>query len=261
MKNHFFFPYLGNKRQMVEIFYNNIDLSNYKTIIEPFAGSAAVSYYISLQNPGKFEYIINDNNKYLIELYKIAKNKKKLKTLENKINNLLFDKDNNFISKQEYDKIKKEDNIEAYIISNKYHSIVPGLYPLIKLDKQNKLNKLNFEDIPIINFIRNEKIKFYNIDALDIFNKYHNNKEALIILDPPYLLTNNSFYMNPQFKIYEYFYKNIDTIYNAGVVLLLEHNWIMDMLFKNYNKLSYDKIYQTTKKNTKETIFYNRIFK
>lgn len=255
MKNHFFFPYFGNKRQMVELFYNNIDLSNYKTIIEPFAGSAAISYYISLQNPGKFEYIINDNNKYLIELYKIAKNKKKLKNLENKINNLLFDKDNNFISKQEYNKINKENNIEAYIISNKYFNIVPGLYP------PGKQNKLNIEDIPIINFIRNEKIKFYNMDALDIFNKYHNDKEALIILDPPYLITNNSFYMNPQFKIYEYFYKNIDATYNAGLALLLEYNWIMDMLFKNFNKLSYDKIYQTSKKNTKETIFYNRIFK
>jgi len=48
MKNHFYMPYFGNKRTEVSIIYKHLDLNNITTIIEPYAGSAAISYYISL---------------------------------------------------------------------------------------------------------------------------------------------------------------------------------------------------------------------
>jgi site-specific DNA-adenine methylase len=44
MKNHFFYPYFGNKREEVEHIYNLSDLNNIDTIVEPFCGSCAVSY-------------------------------------------------------------------------------------------------------------------------------------------------------------------------------------------------------------------------
>ena len=72
MKNHFFMPYFGNKRQEVEKIYEEIkeDLLNdeIKTIIEPYCGSSSISYYISTLHPKRFKYILNDNNKKLIEL-------------------------------------------------------------------------------------------------------------------------------------------------------------------------------------------------
>jgi hypothetical protein len=57
MKNHFFFSYVGNKREEVEHIYNLLDLNNINTIVEPFCGSCAVSYYIWSQNKDKNSYV------------------------------------------------------------------------------------------------------------------------------------------------------------------------------------------------------------
>jgi len=46
MKNHFYISYFGNKRNEAEFFYNSIDLSQIKAIIEPFAETSAISYFI-----------------------------------------------------------------------------------------------------------------------------------------------------------------------------------------------------------------------
>ena len=73
MKNHFIFPYAGNKREEVERIYEKIDLTNITTIIEPFCGTSAMSLYISLKNPKIYKYILNDNNTFLTELYMILK--------------------------------------------------------------------------------------------------------------------------------------------------------------------------------------------
>ena len=83
--NHFMFAYFGNKRNEIINFYNLLDFNNITTIIEPYCGSSAMSYYISTQQPNKFKYIINDNNKQLIELYKLLKDDNLLNELEEKI--------------------------------------------------------------------------------------------------------------------------------------------------------------------------------
>ena len=73
MKNHFITSYAGNKREECEEIYRICNFDGITTIVEPFCGSSAISYYISLHYPSKFKYILNDNNKFLIELYKIMK--------------------------------------------------------------------------------------------------------------------------------------------------------------------------------------------
>ena len=77
MKNHFYISYNGNKRNEAENFYNSIDLSQIKSIIEPFVGTGAISYYIWTKNPD-LKFILNDNNKYIIEMYNIIKDDEKL---------------------------------------------------------------------------------------------------------------------------------------------------------------------------------------
>ncbi len=46
MKNHFYIPYMGNKRQEVEQIYNSIDFNGITTVIEPYAGKSEMYYYI-----------------------------------------------------------------------------------------------------------------------------------------------------------------------------------------------------------------------
>ena len=61
MKNHFYMPYKGNKRQEVVRIFDEIDFEKLTTVIEPYCGSCAMSYYISTQYTG-IKYILNDNN-------------------------------------------------------------------------------------------------------------------------------------------------------------------------------------------------------
>ena len=78
MKNHFYIPYFGNKRSEVKNIVNCIPkLETFKTIIEPFCGSCAISYYIWTLYPDK-KFILNDNNTYLKEMYDIIKDDEKI---------------------------------------------------------------------------------------------------------------------------------------------------------------------------------------
>ena len=259
MKNHFIFGYAGNKRMECEKIYNLFNehkiLENKEYIIEPFCGTSAISCYISMKHPKKYKYILNDNNENLIELYKILNDDEQLKIFIEKINNLCFNdkniRDDKFINKDEYISIINNDDIYGWFITNKYYNIRPGLYPV-----NYKLKKLNYEDIiklGIVKFLKEEDIKFYNIDGIDIIKKYEGDKN-LLILDPPYLHSTNSFYRDPKLNIYEYLYFN-NKIKN--IIAILNDFWVIDLLFRKYKKLSYEKIYQITKKKTIHNIYYN----
>ena len=72
MKNHFYISYAGNKRQEVKTIYDTIDFTNIKTIVEPFAGTSAMSFYISTQQKN-LNYVLNDNNEYLYDMFNIIR--------------------------------------------------------------------------------------------------------------------------------------------------------------------------------------------
>lgn len=259
MRNHFFIPYTGNKREEVDSIYNaiikNNSLNNIETIIEPYCGSSAMSYYISTLHPNKYKYILNDNNKLLIELYKIFSNEDTIKEFIIKINNLCFDKDLKFITKIQYELLKKEQTVESYFISNKFYKMRCGTYPLDEI-----LVPLDYDKVmktPIINFLKNENITFSSDDAIEIIQK-NNNKESLILCDPPYLMACNDFYNNSNVNIYEWIYYNNKILINT--VLILENNWIIQLLFKDITtKTIYEKRYNGLKKKVVDHVvaFYN----
>jgi len=107
-KNHFFIPYPGNKRSEVEKIYESFKdkLDDVEYIVEPFCGTSAFSYYMSLKHPKKFKYILNDNNNLLIETYKIAQDDDKLNELILDINDKIVD-----INKEKYNKVKNDPNV------------------------------------------------------------------------------------------------------------------------------------------------------
>lgn len=243
MKNHFYISYSGNKRNEIESIYNKLDFENIDTIVEPFCGSCAMSYYISTKKQG-LKYILNDNNKYLLEMYKIIKNDTKLKKLEDDFNKACIKIKNN---KEEYLKIIKEDNIVGWLISHKIYYIRPGLFPLNNKYKET----INFKDFPIYNFFRNENIEFYNNDAILIYEKYKNKNNCMLLLDPPYISCCNDFYINSNMNIYEYLCKNNINKEQAKIYLILENIWIIKLLFQT-NKIlfEYNKTYEMSKKKT-----------
>lgn len=258
MKNHFIFPYYGNKRNEVEIIYKlliehkllNDDIT---TILEPYAGTCAISYYISLQHPLKYKYTINDNDENLIELYKILSDNDKIKEFIKTINEMCF-KNGIFIDKEQYQSIIKLNNVYGYFMKHKFYNIHKGLYPLCTNQKL-----LNIEDIlrvPIIHFLQTENIEFYSKDALEVILE-NNDKHTISILDPPYLKTTTSSYSNPTFDIYKWYSENENTLLNF--CFILEYMYIIKLLFQNENIILYDKKYTgLIKRKVKHAFIYKK---
>ena len=240
MKNHFYMPYAGNKRLEVEDIEKTLNFDNITTIVEPFCGSCAISFYIASKHSG-FKFILNDNNKFLNEMFEILKDDDKIIKFENEFNNLQID-----LTKEKYLKIISGDNVMSWFIKNKIYCIRPGLFQL-----DYKIKNLNLKVIPIYSFFKNNDIKFYTGCGVECYKKYKDNTECLIILDPPYLATCNDFYFDSSVNIYEYLSLNDINKESAKIYLVLENIWIMKLLFR-YNKilLEYDKLYQTSKKKT-----------
>ena len=255
MKNHFIIKYFGNKREEVETIYENINLDGITTIIEPFCGSSAFSYYLHTKHPKKFKYILNDNDDELIELYKICLDHKKLEDFQNKVNKIIFPNDDDKpLSKEQYNNITEP--MLKFFIHHKYNSIRKGLYPLKQMTLFKKLDILEH---PFVKFIRNEKVEICNIDGLELLKKYKDDSNCLLFIDPPYIDSTNTYYKKGlNDNIYEYCFYNDISEYNSKIYFCLENNWIIKMLFNKYKGIEYDKKYKTKpKKKTKHILIEN----
>ena len=258
MKNHFYMPYKGNKRQEVEGIFNEINFENITTVVEPFCGSCAMSYYISTQYTG-IKYILNDNNSFLKDMYEIMIDEDKLTFFENKINEILSIIKN---SREEYEKFtrttkEKPINIYKWFISNKYYSIRPGLFNM----NPNSYKPLDLKTYPIYEFFINNDIEFTNDAGIDVYEKYINDEQNLILLDPPYLSSANHFYTDANTNIYEHLFNNAIEDVEAQILLILEDIWIIKLLFQNNindDTVTYSKKYASTKKKTTHIIIKNK---
>ena len=93
--------------------------------------------------------------------------------------------------------------------------------------------------------MRNEDITFSSLDAIEIV-KTHNNKDSVILLDPPYMLCNaNALYENANLTIYEYLIGNLSLI---NSYLIVENNWIMRCIYRKNTSFIYEKKYRGLRK-------------
>jgi site-specific DNA-adenine methylase len=254
VKNHFFFGYCGNKRNEAENIYKTIvnikGINDVKTIIEPFCGSCAMSVYISHQEPKKYKYVINDNNKHLVELLKVAKSDTKLDKLIDDLNKKVVG-----IDKEKYKAILKEDTLISWIISHTIYAIRPCMFPS---KGHIKDNYNNFKSVDVVKFLRNENVTITNTDGIDVINKFKDIKTCLMLLDPPYIILCNEMYANSDVNIYQYLYNNKIENMKCKMLLCLESIWIIKLLFQN-NKIleEYNKTYEMSKRKTQHVIITN----
>jgi len=250
MKNHFFMSVWGNKRTEVEEIYKHLDFDNIKYIIEPFCGSSALSYYISTQQPKKYIYVLNDIDKNLIKLYKIAQDEIKYNFFICMYELLWRScKDNN---KPKYNELIQNNEVICWFLKNKFCAFTVGLYPLDNRGQNIKIIKDLFNK-PIINFLRNEKIIFYNEDAYNLIMKY-NKSNSLFFCDPPYLLTNNSEYNSgsletKNFNIYQELLFNKEQ-FKTNLYFVLKYMWIIEGLYNDNLIHKYKKKYIGKNKKT-----------
>ena len=260
MKNHFFFSYAGNKREEVEHIYNKLDLNNIDTIVEPFCGSCAVSYYIWTQNKDKnYKYILNDLDNNLIDLLRLIKDGN-YKDVEDDVNKkreeILTYGDDMDKAKKKYLEYIKNGTVNCYFIGHKYYTLRPGLFPIKNFNTFNK--NIDLSSYPVYEFITTADIELYNEDANKIIDKYDNDK-SFIFLDPPYIASCNNFYSTDTGEnignIYEkLYYKKLNN-FKCKIMICHENNWLFKILFKDYinNDDEYSKKYQNTIKGKKTT--------
>jgi hypothetical protein len=254
MTNHFIFTYLGNKRNEFKYLDNVIDdIDNYDTIIEPFCGSSAISFNIWLKYPNK-KFVLNDSSDDLMKVYNLIKTED-VETIQNRLLDIkkTINNDKDVFNMMYKDfKQSKDKDIYQYIYFNKFFCMCRvGAYIECKFKDFTKQQYKFFE------FIKTANITFMNNDWYDVFKEYSNIEKALIIFDPPYLLSYNMFYQNFNTNIYEFFFNNNIKQFKAKLILILENTWIIKLLFKDEKAFIYDKFYQISKKQTNHIIISN----
>ena len=252
-ENIIIFSWPGNKRNEAEDFLKHADFEGIENIIEPFCGTAAISYHIWLKYGDKFNYYLNDNDTILFKLYELMK-KETVEEIESKINDIMKKVE----TKEDWKEALKNKDVYHYIFFNKYSAM--ARYGFCSLNWHNKrVFKITKVTENFINFIKQPYVNISNNNWFDLFDNYKDDKTALFIFDPPYINVENSFYIDPTLNIYQYFHDNPIENYKSHIYLVLESNWIIKLLFiKNKILLEYNKKYELTKKQTSHLIIYNK---
>lgn len=248
----------GNKnieynKFLKEIILNNINKDT--LFIEPFCGSAIISY--NLYQTNNIKCHINDIDNFRIDFF----NKCKDINYMNEIN----DKINNINTKEDYYKlvdrklINKEYN--SYIFSRLIHSFRYGLFDETK---KKKMVNLNWND-----FLNNAIIS--NLNWVDIIEKYKDDENVFIYLDPPYLSSFNGYYisfnehLNDNNTIIDNTKMYIDILNylkncKCKILFSINNNSITKHIYKEFINNTYNKIYSQShiKNNDDEKKYYSK---
>ena len=219
------FPYFGNKdNEMLEISQNLPNLDEYDVIVEPYAGSFALSRYLLSVYPDK-KYICNDNDEMLIDVFKALQNDESFNELYS------FFETFTTRDKEHYDDFKKEKSTRSFLYTHTVYRIRPGLYNVSK-------NKFNEKDLKRLKYFHDnyKNIIFTCEDASVCINKYIDDKKCFIFMDPPFLLC-SSFYSASSSKNLEYFFKILMKIheYESKLLCVCGDNFLLIPFYEKYN--------------------------
>ena len=186
-------------------------------------------------------------------MYNIIKDDEMLSNFENQVNNIIIPKIKK--SKTDYLDVVKKDDVYGWFISHKFYQLRAGLYDV----KTSSYKNINLKNHPIYDFFRNADIEFYNMDGVELYEKYKDDERNLIIFDPPYLMSCNDFYLQSNANVYEYLSLNKISNEKAEIYLILENVWIIKLLFEDLIKYEYAKKYTGhNKRKTTHLIIYNK---
>lgn len=256
--SHFIINWGGNKRREFKYIENHLSLDNKINIIEPFCGSSAISFGLWLKHGNKFNYYLNDLDEDLFKIYEVIKNDD-IDELYDKLNNIISQSNTKETFKEMVKVYKNDKDIYKriallqlgfrkncfYTIDNKY------------LNKNNikptKLNLLFFD------FIKSSNVFISNDDWCEFYNRHKDNNQSLIILDPPYIDSDNIHFYKKKCRNLNV-YDKLDDIKNdkATSIFIIEKTDVTQELFKDWNTLTeYDKMYVFKKRKTIHIMYSN----
>lgn len=262
--SHSFFAYPGNKRNEYKEIKDKLNFDNITNIIEPFCGTAAISFNIWLEYGDKFSYHLNDKYKFLTDYYEMVKI-----TEPDDIYNNVSDVKKSITSHQMFLELHRNrgKNLFVDITIRKMSGLRVGYRRQLELQNDKMFRYFTPIQLKFLEFIKCPYVHITNNDWFDIFDIYKNDEHSLFIFDPPYIGRDNTLYKNPTLDVYQYFKTNNINIFNSKIFFMLEDIPIIRELFSsNYIYEPYDKIYnclhltknkQPTKQPTKHIIISN----
>lgn len=250
--NHFYFSYIGSKRKELPQFANYLDMTNITDFIEPFGGSAAVSYHLHGTDPA-LTFHINDRDPFLLELWDRVLNRRQ-ETAEH-LNTLI----NDVHDKHSYESLMRQKTWFSEMVGYSYMSYRHGLYPLDKPKKPDFVTLLNK---PYSDFLESPRVHLTGNDFRDICEEYKDNEHAFIFLDPPYVNEDNTSYVSDfagRFDFEEsYLYmQNLLRTARCKILMIVSNRLVPRLLFADFIRESYDKRYSVSRRETKHLIISN----
>ena len=159
-------------------------------------------------------------------------------------------------NKTKYKEVVKTETLMGWFIGHKVYEIHPNNFPITRGYK----DEIDLKEFDIFHFFRNNKVIFTSKDALVVIKKYLNNPKAVILCDPPYLKSDNSFYKNTNMDVYDWVSNNLNNLLNAKskIYFILEGIKEVRVLFNSFKKtMEYKKYYEISKKETKHIVYQN----
>ncbi len=262
--------YIGNKSLYMKYIIKILDkLENYNNylFLDCFGGSGVISqyirdYYIDKHKPIP-RIVFNDFDNYSDKISLIPETNK----LYNKIRDIC--KYNNYkrnekITPEDKQKIDKfiNENVDIEQLSHKIcycFNIFHNVEDIKAANYYWRMPKNNNKYIPIYEYYNNITIE--SMDYLQLINKYKEiadieDKELFLILDPPYISTEQTQYNNKLYNTLKDCLKILDLLHdNKFVFFESEKSNILNiMLYINNIKENYFNFdYFTTIKRTKQT--------
>jgi site-specific DNA-adenine methylase len=171
----------GNKKSELKLLLPIIEsqITKDTIFVEPFCSSSIVSFNV-FKKHNNIDFHINDIDSLRIQFYKNMTDEKEREKLY-KLENEIVEKGAEFY----YTITKGNDDYLKYVISKRIHCFRHGIYPNKKIILHEISN--NWKDFFKKTIITNE-------DYLCILNKYKDNENAFLYLDPPYMDSFNAKY-------------------------------------------------------------------
>jgi site-specific DNA-adenine methylase len=237
---------IGNKKNELKLLIPIIQpqITTSTIFVEPFCGSSIVSFNVFKKINKNIDFHINDLDELRIKFLKnmtIQEEREKLYKLEKEI----LEKGPDFY----YSIVRgKDDDFLKYIISRRIHAYRHGLFPTTKKIILHEISN-NWKEFLNKSIITNE-------DYLNIIEKYKDNENAFLYLDPPYLDSYNASYNTYSKASHDENLKIIDNTEMYIIFLdLLKHGKckvlfsindcaLTKYLYKDFIKQEYNHIYQ-----------------
>jgi len=248
--------YPGGKGKIASFIKQIIETNNLLDCcyVEPYAGGASVALSLVIEEYAK-KVVINDIDRSIYAFWHSVLYEPE--ELCEKISDCKIDVEgwdlNRQIQRHKEDYTLLDLGFSTFYLNrvNRSGIIMAGIIGGKNQDGKWKIDA-RFNKIDLIKRIEliskyKSRIEITNIDALEIINKYKNNLNTFIYLDPPYYVKGQDLYMN--------FYKHDDHANIAKNIEKLQSNWLVsydlhpaiEELYKKHRQFDYSMFYSAAK--------------